>query len=107
MVEAATGVNLWSEWAKLEVCRGTSNYVLPPLKQCFGGVVMSLARQETPDTSSFTDPEIIYRAELKHHIGFVIAADTPQRIEALLMQYMDRIARDYHAAMPGQDKLGG
>lgn len=104
MVEAATGVNLWSEWARLEVCRGTSDYALPPLKQRFGGVVMSLARQEWPDTSSFTDPEIVHRAEMHHHVGFVVAADTPQRVEELLTQYMDRIARDYHAAMPAQDK---
>jgi|SRR5579883_39259 len=106
MVEHATGVNLWSEWAKLEVCRGTGSYRLPVLKQRFGGVVMSLARQECPDTSGFTEPEIVYRAEMKHHIGFVLAADSPQRVEELLTQYMDRIARDFHASLPGQDKLG-
>lgn len=106
MVEHATGVNLWSEWAELEACRGTDAYRLPPLKQRFGGVVMSLARQEQPDTSGFSDPEIVYRAEMKHHIGFVLAADSPQRIETLLTQYMDRIARDFHASLPGQDKLG-
>jgi hypothetical protein len=104
MVEAATGVNLWSEWARLEVCRGTSGYVLPPLKERFGGVVMSLARQEQPDVSGFTDPEIVYRAEMRHHVGFVVAADTPQRVEELLTDYMDRIGRDYHAALPGADK---
>ena len=103
MVEHATGVNLWSEWAKLEICRGTSDYSLPPLKQRFAGVVTSLARQERPDTSAFTDPEIVYRLVLKHHVGFVVAADTPQRVEELLTQYMDRIARDFHAALPGQE----
>ena len=106
MVEHATGVNLWSEWAKLEICRGTSAYQLPALTRRFGGVVTSLARQEKPDTSAFTDPEIVYRLEMKHHIGFVVAADTPQRVEELLAQYMDRIARDFHAALPGQDKAG-
>ena len=105
MVEHATGVNLWSEWAKLEICRGTSAYALPPLKQRFGGVVTSLARQEKPDTSAFTDPEIVYRLDMKHHVGFVVAADTPQRVEELLTQYMDRISRDFHAAMPAADKV--
>jgi biotin carboxylase len=103
MVEHATGVNLWSEWAKLELCRGTNDYQLPALKQRFGGVVTSLCRHEQPDTASFADPEIVHRLELKHHIGFVVAADTPQRVEELLTNYMDRIARDYHAAMPAQD----
>ena len=41
---------------------------------------------------------------MKHHIGFVVAANTPQRVEELLTQYMDRIARDFHAALPGADK---
>ena len=67
-------------------------------------VVMSLARQEQPDVSGFTDPEIVYRAEMRHHVGFVVAADTPQRVEELLTDYMDRIGRDYHAALPGADK---
>jgi biotin carboxylase len=106
MVEHATGVNLWSEWARLEICRGTSDYTLPPLKQRFAGVVMSLARQERPDTSAYTDPEIVQRAETKHHVGFVVAADSTQRVEELLTQYMDRIARDFHAALPPADKVG-
>lgn len=104
MVEHASGINLWGEWAKLEICRGGS-YQLPALKQRFGGVVTSLARQEKPDTSGFNDPEIVHRLDMKHHVGFVVAADTPGRVEELLTQYMDRIARDYHAALPAADKV--
>src|SRR5207249_1529836 len=43
MVEHATGVNLWSEWAKLELCRG-GEYTLPPVTERYAGVVISLAR---------------------------------------------------------------
>lgn len=43
---------------------------------------------------------------LKNHIGFVVAADTPQRVEELLTQYMDRIARDFNAVLPAADKAG-
>jgi hypothetical protein len=67
---------------------------------------MSLARQEWPDTSGFTDSEIVYRANLKNHIGFVVAADTPQRVEQLLTQYMERIGRDFNAVLPAADKAG-
>ena len=105
MVEHATGVNLWSEWAKLEICRGTEHYQLPELKQQFGGVVISLARQEHPDTSGFTDPEIVYRLKMRNHIGFVVAANTPERVEQLLTQYIERIARDFGAVLPGADKV--
>jgi hypothetical protein len=104
MVEYASGVNLWSEWAKLELCRGVGGYQLPPLKQRYGGVVISLAREEKPDTSSFTDPEIVERLDMKNHIGFVLAADTPQRVEELLTRYIERIAREFHATMPAGEK---
>jgi hypothetical protein len=105
MVEHAAGVNLWGEWAKLECCRGTGGYELPTLKSRYGGVVTSLCRFEKPDMSSFTDPEIVYRLDMKNHIGFVVAADTPERVEQLLASYMDRIARDFHAVLPAADKV--
>jgi biotin carboxylase len=105
MVEAACGVNLWSEWAKLEVQRGGA-YELPPLRDRYAGVVISLARQERPDTSSFSDPEIVHRLDLKNHVGFVVAADTPERVEQLLTDYVERIARDFHAVLPPAEKAG-
>jgi len=105
MVEHATGVNLWSEWAKLEICRTEGKYELPPLKQRYAGVVVSLAKQENPDTSSFDDPEIVHRMDMKYHIGFVVAADTPERVQELLSKYMERIARDFNAVLPGADKV--
>jgi biotin carboxylase len=105
MVEHATGVNLWGEWAALEAARGTDAYRLPLVKHRFAGVVTSLARQEKPDTSAFTDPEIVYRLEKDYHIGFVVAADTPGRVEELLTSYIDLIAKDFHAALPAADKV--
>ena len=67
--------------------------------------MISLAKQVKPDTSGFTDPEIALRIDLEHHIGFVLAADTPERIESLLTDYRSRIARDFHAVLPGADKV--
>ena len=100
MVEAATGVNLWSEWARLEVCRVAGGYKLPTLRQGYGGVVISLANCERPDTSAFTDPEIVQRLDLPSHVGFVVASDRPERVEGLLADYMGRIQRDFAAVMP-------
>jgi biotin carboxylase len=103
MVEAATGLNLWEEWAAIEVGEGRP-YELPPLRQEYGGVVASLARQEHPDTSPFADPEVWLRMDQKHHIGLVLRSDKPERIEELLTRYMERIARDYHKALPAADR---
>jgi hypothetical protein len=106
MIEAAAGINLWSEWAKLEICRTHGEYELPPLKERYGGVVISLAPQLHPDTSGFTEPEIIVRMEIDHHIGFVLASDSHERIRTLMDEYMIRIARDFHAVLPAASTAG-
>jgi glutathione synthase/RimK-type ligase-like ATP-grasp enzyme len=103
MVEAATGLNLWEEWAAVELAQ-PGEYHLPILRQEFGGAIVSLARQEKPDTSSFCDPEIFYRLDQKHHIGLVVRAPTLPRVEALIGNYSERIVRDYQAVLPPAEK---
>nr|MCU0706592.1 ATPase [Fimbriiglobus sp.] len=66
---------------------------------------LSLARTERPDTSAFTDPEIVQRIDLKNHIGFVLASDSPDRVQMLLNDYIARIARDHQAVLPAADKV--
>lgn len=99
MVEAATGVNLWSEWAKVEIDHDQP-YQLPKLHQRHAGVVISLVKDETPDTTAFTDSEITYRLDKKNHIGFVVASDESARVDALLNKYIENITRDHLLVVP-------
>jgi hypothetical protein len=80
--------------------------VPPPwlMKPRYGGVTISLARQEWPDTSGFTDAEIVYRLKQKHHVGLVVRSPSAERVEAMLTEYGERIARDFHAALPPASK---
>ncbi len=103
VVEAATGLNLWEEWASVEIA-GDGPYKLPPLRQEYGGATVSLARMERPDTSGFDDPEVFYRMDQKSHVGLVVRAPTPERVEELLTDYAQRIARDFQAVLPPADK---
>lgn len=104
-IEAATGVNLWREWARIEIDGGLGQYQVPTARADHAGVVISLARQEEPDTTQFTDPEIVYRIIKRHHIGFVVAAPDHARVQALLDDYAARIMRDYAAVLPAPDRL--
>jgi biotin carboxylase len=104
MVEAASGINLWREWAHLEVGAGKQPYQLPQVRHDYSGVIVSLARQEHPDTSAYTDPEIVYRLEKYHHAGFVLKSPVPQRIEELLEQYAKRFVQDFMATQPVPDR---
>lgn len=104
MVEAASGINLWEEWASLEARgeggAGAGGYTLPAQRSDYGGVVISLSRFASPDTSAFDDAEIVERITLKNHIGFVVRSPSSDRVEALLANYRERIASGYHAALP-------
>jgi biotin carboxylase len=100
LVEHATGINLWREWARIETATEENPYKLPYYKQEYGGVIITLARQEHPDTSAYADTEIVYRIEKRHHVGFVVTAKTPERVKSLLDDYNRRFADDFHATLP-------
>jgi|SRR5712671_474993 len=104
MVEAATGLNLWREWARIEVAGDNGSYRLPPLREEYGGVILSLARQENPDTSAFNDPEIFLRIKRHHHAGLVLRSSDPQRVQTLLESYAQRFAEEFLAVEPPRDK---
>ena len=105
MVEAATGVSLWVEWAKLEtaVAKGEA-YQLPERRYDQAGIVVSLSRFEYPDTSSFTDPEIVWRMDKKQHVGLIVASESTRQIRELLDNYAERIGREFHASAPVPNK---
>jgi len=104
MVEAATGVNLWREWARIEIAGGDGSYELPPTRQDYAGVILSLARQENPDTSGYNDPEVHFRIKKHHHAGLILKSSNPQRIPALLDSYARRFAEEFMAIQPMKDK---
>ena len=104
VVEAATGVNLWREWARIEVGGGKRPYALPKTRREYSGVILSLARQEQPDTSAYTDPEIDMRVKKYHHAGFVLKSAKADRVKELLDSYMLRFKADFMASQPVPDK---
>ena len=101
LVETATGINLWAEWAKLEIAGGKTPYKPPtPRKDC-AGLLVSLAKQERPDTSGYNDPEIVWRMnEKKHHVGLIVRSADPKRVEELLRNYTERMRQDFLAWQP-------
>ena len=104
VIEAATGINLWREWARLEVGAGNQPYQLPSARGDYAGVILSLARQEHPDTSAYTDAEIIYRVRKYHHAGFILKSHSHERIQQLLDSYARRFQADFVATQPVPDK---
>ncbi len=92
------------EVARLEIGAGKQPYALPPIRKEYAGVILCLARQEHPDTSSYHDPEIVYRVNKYHHAGFVLRAGEPERIQHLLEGYAVRFGKDFLATQPVPDR---
>ncbi len=105
LVEAASGINLWGEWARIETAlvRGEA-YTIPQDKGYFAGLLVCLARQEYPDLSNYQDPEVVFRLQKKQHAGIVIASPDATRIQNLLSAYSQRFAHDFLAVAPPLDK---
>jgi biotin carboxylase len=100
VVEAATGVDLWREWARLELAGQEGAYDAPSPRPDAAGMALCLARQEDPDLSAYIDPEIVRRIRKSHHAGLIVASRDPGRIEALLDSYAARFSHDFLATLP-------
>ncbi len=104
-LELATGINPWREWARIEaaLAQGT-DYRLPETKRTFAGSVISLARQEEPDLSAYTDPEIALRLHRPHHAGILLQTGSEDRLGQLLDSYIERFLVDFNAVIAAPEK---
>ncbi|MGH9873638.1 MAG: ATP-grasp domain-containing protein [Pyrinomonadaceae bacterium] len=130
VLEAASGLNLWREWARMEVADGrrqeqeegnrrqeqeaeagkkpdadsaSSPKVKAPRNE-YAGIVLSLSKQADPDTTAYDDPEIVYRVKKDHHAGLIVRSKKLERVEELLTQYVARFADDFVAVVPPLEK---
>ena len=103
VLEAASGVNLWREWAKLEITDGKGPRIRPQRKE-YAGIILSLAKQEYPDTSAYIEDEIIYRVKKIHHAGLIVRAPRLERVNELLDQYGHRFVEDFVAVAPPPER---
>lgn len=104
VLEAASGVNLWREWAKLEIANGKTSSRFSGLRKEYGGIILSLAKQERPDTSAYADEEIIYRVKKRFHAGLIVRAQKLDRVTELLDDYAVRFVDDFVAVVPPPER---
>lgn len=98
LVEQATGINPWAEWAKIEIAQLRGEHYAPPSpRQEYAGLLVSLSRQEWPDTGTFDDPEIVWRLQKRHHVGMIVRSPDHARVQSLITSYVPRIGADYTA----------
>lgn len=105
MVAAASGINLWAEWAAIEnsLVKGL-DYKLPKARKEYAGIVLTLSKFENPDLSSFSDEEVCFRVPLEYHAGLIVNSDKHERVLELLDDYADRLVQDF-ATVAAQSEI--
>jgi predicted ATP-grasp superfamily ATP-dependent carboligase len=104
VLEAASGVNLWREWARVEIANGKPSSKVVPSRKEYAGIVLSLAKQEQPDTSAYVDEEIVYRVKKRHHAGLIVRARQLERVTDLLSDYAHRFVDEFVAIAPPPER---
>jgi biotin carboxylase len=105
VVEAASGVNLWREWARLEVTylRG-EHYVSADSYEIHAGSVLCLTPGAAPEVESFKAPEIVGRFRKSRHAGLIVRSSDPARVKQLVEEYGGEFARRLQAAPATPEK---
>ena len=96
MVQAASEINLWAEWAAIEdALAKQKTYKLPKSKKDFAGIVLTLSKFHHPDLSVFNDEEVCFRVPLDYHAGLIVKSKKHGRIRELLDVYAERLIHDF------------
>lgn len=101
LVEAASGLNPWREWVRLELAYlKKEKYKLPKLKKNQAGLVICLSRHETPDLSGYNASEIVWKLAEEHHAAIIVADPKTEKVDKLLDDYSVRLTQDVLAVAP-------
>jgi len=99
LVQAATGVSLWREWANLEIAdlRHTG-YAVPDSYEGYAGSVLCASRGAGPNLEAFADPAIVTRFRGGKHAALILRAASPERIRNLLGDYAAQLESELAVA---------
>ena len=96
MIEQATGINPWTEWARIELARlRTTPYTLPIVRHNSAAILVCLAKQEWPDLTPYADLEVVWRIHKPYHAGLIVSSPDSARVQSLLGSYTERFAQDF------------
>lgn len=105
LVEAATRVNIWKEWANIEdaLLKGRKYKIAKPAAG-YAGLIIALIKDDKPDYSGFECKEAIKFLNIEHHIGIVYQSKTA----GIIQERLDEAAEKIHSGMlnilPPKDK---
>jgi biotin carboxylase len=98
MVEAHSGVNLWAEWARIEIAQAQGlPYELPAVKDGYAGVMASAVHHEHPDPRPYLSEGVRFVPSKPYHIGLVVEGPSPEAVSGKLAELAQRVGRELSA----------
>jgi biotin carboxylase len=95
VIEAATGIVMWQEAARLEVADFQHQpYSLPTVREGFAGLIAVPSKTPFADTSPYDAPEVVTRLSNQEFVTLVVAADSFAEVERLLAHYAERLSQE-------------
>jgi hypothetical protein len=98
MIEHGTGINPWTEWARIELAQLRGEEYTPPIaRKDYSGILVCLSKHEWPDLSAYDDPEVKWVMHKAWHAGIIVVSPESNRVQHLLTTYAERFAQDFVA----------
>jgi biotin carboxylase len=95
MIEVASGLNLWREWAKIEVAQHRGPYRMPKPEQGYSGVAICMTTIEHPDVSGYAAPGVKAKEPKPYHAAVLIKSEDACEVEAKIQHYARYLEKDF------------
>jgi hypothetical protein len=106
LVVASSDIDLWKEWARLELANlNKEPYKTPKARKDNAGLLVCLAKDKDPDLSGFDAPEVVWKEGKDHHAGILVSAKSPDRVAELVDQYTKKLQQEVLAVAPPTDEV--
>ena len=106
LVEASSDIDLWREWARLELANlNKEPYKAPKARKDNAGLLVCLAKDKHPDMSGFDAPEVVWKEGKDHHASIIVASKSADRVAQLIEEYTRKLQSDVLAVAPPTDEV--
>jgi len=105
LLEAATGIDIWKEWANIEhAVYKKEAYQIPEKLSYFAGLIVSLTKMKNPAMDIFSQENFYWTLKKDFHIGMVFRSEYFEEIISKMEALTPIIKEQFHASAPTPEK---
>jgi len=96
MVVASSGLNLWAEWARMEL--DPDRYRLPATRQRYAGVAICMTGQAASDLDRLAGPGVTVSVPKPYHVAMLVQSDAANEIAPRVGEQARKLEETFLAA---------